>query len=422
LRVVVVCYLFLALLYAVKIPFGNAPDETAHLRYLEYLAQHHRLPVFQTVNPGSDYEFHQPPLYYVLALPAYLMTQGPPEVKGQTVRFFSLLLGLALLYLTFLLARSLLPGRPWTALTAAGLVAFLPMHLHMAASIGNDVLTEVWFAAVLVLLVVYLRAAAEHRTGGPVPSYRTVLWIGAFLGLGMLTKSLAIMLFPVAWLAFALAARGAEGYQWRRLGRDLLLCTAVALVICGWWLVRNQLLYGDPLAQRAFLTAFADRPSPQAMMQRTHLDLTSYVELVVAWTSASVLGVFGPISGNHFVFYPVWLYLVAAAVALLGLVGFVVHLRRDPPRTWQAWSWLCFGLLGLLLLASFIRFNLSFFQAQARYLFPTLPPAALALCLGLEQYAPPARRHWLSLAVAAALGVLALVGLSVWIVPQFSPL
>jgi len=122
LRLVVMCYLFVAVLYAAKIPAGKGPDETAHLRYVEWLAQHHSLPVFDRTDPGPDYEFHQPPLYYVLCWPSYVLAQGG-EVGGQVVRFFSLLISVALLYLTFALGRAMAPERPWCALAAAGIAA-----------------------------------------------------------------------------------------------------------------------------------------------------------------------------------------------------------------------------------------------------------------------------------------------------------
>ncbi len=35
---------------------------SAHVRYLEFLTQQHRLPVFDPAHPDPDYEFHQPPL------------------------------------------------------------------------------------------------------------------------------------------------------------------------------------------------------------------------------------------------------------------------------------------------------------------------------------------------------------------------
>jgi len=427
-RVVVVCYLFLAALYTIEIPFGKGPDETAHLRYVAHLAQQHRLPVFDRTNPAADYEFHQPPLYYLAVLPTYLLTRGEDAAKGQTVRFVTLLLGIALLYLTYALARALLPDRPWTALAAAACVAFLPMHLHLVASVSNDALTEVFFAAALLVIVYRLRAASEYRAGGAAPpAVIGAVWLGVIVGLGMLTKSLAMVLFPVAWVGIILSARGPNGYDWRRAARDLAVTTGVALALCGWWLARNQMLYGDPLAQKAFLSAFQDRPSPQDVMANYHratgrvLSPAEYLLfMVIPWVFASTLGVFGPVQGNAFVFYPFWLYLTTGVIALAALVGFVRFWRRAPRTDWQGQGWLLSGLLAALLLAGFMRFNLSFFQAQARYLFPALPAAAAAFCVGLEHLLPARRGSWLPLAIAFLLGVLALAGLSVWILPKLT--
>ena len=419
LRLLVVGYLFLAALYATAIPPGKGPDETAHLRYVSYLAQHHRLPVFQRENPGSDYEFHQPPLYYLICLPTYLLTSSSPEAAAQAVRFVTILLGLPLLYLTFALGRTLAPERPAAAVAAAAVVAFLPMHLALVSSANNDVLTEVFFAAALVLMVRHLRAGSAYRQQqAPPPPLFTMALAGIMTGLGLLTKSLAVLLLPMIWATAVLAARGPQGYEWRRLARDLAVSTGLALALAGWWLWRNQVLYGDPLAQKVFLSAFRDRPSPQEFMQRTGLQTPSYVVLVITWTLASGLGMFGPVYGNRFVFFPYWVYLVFGAKALSEAGGFVRHLRRTPQADWQRQSWWLSALLVGLLLVSFIRFNFSFFQAQARYLFPGLPAAALALCLGLGELAP-ARREEALLVGLFLLLLLAVAGLFIWIIPQF---
>lgn len=422
LGLLVACYLFVGSFYASKLPAGKGPDETAHLRYIEHLAQHHSLPVFQSRNPGADYEFHQPPLYYLVCLPSYLLAARDPAVAAQAVRFATLLLGLPLLYLTFALASLMACDRPWRALAATGVVAFLPMHIYLSASASNDVLTEVWFAAALLVMGHHLRAAAGYRAdeGQSAPGRGAMVSIGVFIGLGLLTKSLAILLLPVAWTAAAVAARGQGRYQWAWLGRDAVAVTAATLAVAGWWLVRNQHLYGDPLAQRAFLSAFTDRPSPQQFMARFHVGLAGYVTIVTVWTAASVLGSFGPVYGNRFVFFPVWVYLTMGALALLGLAGFRRHLRLARPSVWQRQVWWLLGLVGVLLLVSFIRFNMSFFQAQARYLFPgALPASALAVCLGLEQLAPPRLKRVLPLAAAGLLAALAFLGLPLWILPEF---
>jgi len=416
LRLVVVLYLFMASVYAVAIPAGKGPDETAHLRYVSWLADHHTLPVFDAADPGADYEFHQPPLYYALSLPVYLAAGGEPRSAGQAVRLFTAVLGLLLVYLTFALGRALAPGRPWAAVGAAGVVGLLPMQVHLATTVGNDVLTEVLAAAALLLLIRHLQASAQADQ--EVGAARTA-GAGLLAGLGLLTKSVSIVLLPVIWLGSWLAARHGGGFSWRRLGRDLLLATALAAVIGGWWLVRNQALYGDPLAQSAFVGAFQDRPSPQEYMERYHVPLPFYVVQVALWTCASALGVFGPVHSNRFVFFPVWVYIVVGLLAVIGVIGFLRHLRRARLSAWQRQGWwLCLALAALLA-AGFVRFNFSFFQAQARYLFPALPAAALALALGFEELLPERWRAAAMIALPLGLAALSLIMLPLWIVPQF---
>jgi len=428
LRMIVVLYVFLAFLYARSIPLGKGPDESAHVRYVQFLAENHHLPVLNPENPDPDYEFHQPPLYYALCLPAYVLAGENTDRAQQAVRFFTMLMSIALIYLTFSLARMLAPDRPWIAPGAAGMVAFLPMHLGVASSVSNDVLAEIFCAATLLVLVQYLRQAALHRAGKaerpPGPGMMGV--VGLLIGLGLLTKSVAVLLFPVAWLSAALAVRGANRWAWRRLARDIALTLGVALAVSGWWLVRNQVLYGDLLAHQAFLDAFQGlRPSPRDVMADYQgrfppdLHVGIYLQVVVTWTLASILGVFGPTHGNHFLFYPYWIYLLYGLAGATGMLGFARHVSRTELVDWQRHAWWVCGLFGALLLASFVRFNFSFFQAQARYLFPILPAAAVACCLGLQQISPPRWRDHVLLAAVIALAVLALAGLPLWIVPQF---
>ena len=421
LRPVVVLYLFMACVYAVAIPAGKGPDETAHLRYVSWLADHHALPVFAADDPGADYEFHQPPLYYALALPVYLAAGAEPRAGGQGVRLFTALIGLLLVYLTFALGRALVPERPWAAVGAAGVVGLLPMQVHLSTTVGNDVLTEVLVVAALLLLIRHLQAAAQtdRESDARAPGAATIAGAGILAGLGLLTKSISIVVLPVIWLGSWLAARERGTFAWRRLGRDLLLATALAAAIGGWWLARNQALYGDPLAQSAFVDAFQDRPSPQEYMARYDVPVPFYIVQVILWTCATALGVFGPVHSNRFVFFPVWVYVLVGVLGLLALGGFARYLRRTRLADWQRQGWwLCLALFALLA-AGFVRFNFSFFQAQARYLFPALPAAALALALGIEEFLPVRWRAAGMIALPLALAALSLIMLPVWIVPQF---
>jgi len=421
-RLIAVAYVVVASLYATSIPLGKGPDESAHIRYVQFLAENHRLPVFDPENPDPDYEFHQPPLYYALSLPCYLLAGGAGETAQHAIRFFTLLISLALVYLTFGLARVLCPGKPWVAPAGAGIVAFLPMQLSVATSIGNDALAEVLAAAALLILAAYLRTAARQRSDAPERPVGAGAMVaaGAAIGLALLTKSVAALLLPVAWLAAALAARHPDGYRWRQLLRDAALATIIVLAIAGWWLVRNRGLYGDLFAQRAFLEAFAGRrPSPQDFMSEYQVTVPEYVGQVIIWTLASATGVFGPVRGNRFAFFPFWVYFATGAIALVGLFGFARYLSRVKLIHYQQEAWIVCGAFAALLIASFVRFNFSFFQAQARYLFPALPAAAVAFCLGLQQLVSERRRTPALAGAVGLLALLALIGLFTWITPQF---
>ncbi|MBC7224811.1 MAG: glycosyltransferase family 39 protein, partial [Anaerolineae bacterium] len=155
-------YLVAGVLYAALSPAWQAPDEPAHYNYIRHLAQGDGLPILL---PGDyphqyleaikarrfppdmpiaplRYEFHQPPLYYLLAWPVYRLSGG----ALLPLRLCSVVLGAVLLWVVWRLAGEVAPGCPALRLTAVAFVAFLPMHVAMAASVNNDILAELWLA------------------------------------------------------------------------------------------------------------------------------------------------------------------------------------------------------------------------------------------------------------------------------------
>src|SRR5947199_10872128 len=74
-------YLALAAGFNLAMPVGGAPDEGAHAEYVRTVAEEGRLPVLDlsTSNNAQDpngYEAHQPPLYYLLAAPAWRLAKA----------------------------------------------------------------------------------------------------------------------------------------------------------------------------------------------------------------------------------------------------------------------------------------------------------------------------------------------------------
>ncbi|UCH33754.1 MAG: glycosyltransferase family 39 protein [Armatimonadota bacterium] len=401
---IAVAYVIIAAAYALTIPFGRAPDESAHLPYVAYLADREGLPVFRA-GEGS-YEYHQAPLYYAAAVPAYYAGRAlAPGREYVAVRLFGILLGLCVVYFTYRLAREFCPRRPWLAVGSAGFVAFLPMHVALSASVTNDVAAEVPIAAGLWLLLVGLRDGW---------TWRRVAAVGVLCGLAVLTKSSGLVLLPAAWLALVLTSRD-DGFG--RFAERWAALTAAFLLICGWWLVRNWQLYGDPLAWRAFLLAFQDRPHPSDLIGE-NLTAFNYALWVTGWTFASFWGVFG----NMKVFLPTWgVYMPLAVLTAAALAG--ASAEAEGVRQWDSWrrraAWVLLAAAALVV-ASFVRFNLAFFQAQGRYLFLALPVTAIIMTSGWGRLFPEGGRAAAYAALWLALMALSALALPVWILPALS--
>jgi len=201
-------YLLVGLLYASQTPAWQAPDEPAHYNYIRQLAGG-KLPV---IEPGDynqtyqseaisakfapaysidpfEYEDHQPPLYYLLQTPIFLLSGG----SLLALRLVSLLLGAGVVWLAYCIGRRLFPESPWLGLTAAAFVAFLPQHVAMLSAVNNDSLAELLIAGILLLLITAVQeqwAATDRRW----------LLLGLLLGLGFLSKATTYIMAPLIGL------------------------------------------------------------------------------------------------------------------------------------------------------------------------------------------------------------------------------
>jgi len=355
-------------------PYGSPPDEGPHGYYVETLLATHRLPVFDA-SDRANYEAHQPPLYYVLGMPFHL-------VNRDAVRFLSMILG-ALSILVIYRAVNTHFGEQ-TALGAAGFVALLPTHVMLSSMVSNDILAELIFGLALLLMI-------------SRPSVRNSIALGIILGLGLLTKTTCILLFPAAVLAFI--------FVQRRSLKHVAGIFGISLVIGGWWLVRNQMLYGDFLAMNQFIQAFQHTATPEYWQQHGYSGPMYWV-LVGVLTFASFWGVFGHMNN----FMPFWVYVGLAAATLAVKVGWFRNLRKPPVGRVLA----LYGFVMVLVVLAFIKFNLSFFQAQGRYLYPAILPMSVFWVLGVGSLLPKRIHSWtpyVAMAIPLAAQIPALITL-----------
>lgn len=356
----------------------SPPDEGAHLGYVQYLIEHRSLPVFD--DPDGNYEAHQPPLYYLLCIPPYLLGVtlahlwgSPSEVISglMMMRLWSVLIGAAVVWSVYALGMVLFRGNRAAALMSSGFAALLPMHFVNLAGVTNDGLAEL---AVTVCLIWVCRLAVD-------PAERTCLIVGLLIGAAMLVKSNSAFLFFVAAAAVMLGTRGIEDERARlkRMLRKFGLVLAAAVALCGWWWVRNQLLYGDPLAHGVFVELFSiSRATPEWFFERG-MSGVGYLLMLLWGTALSFWGVFG----QAIVYMPPHFYLLGWAFSLAVLAG-LVRSRWVAGDLWlQAGArWLLGVLAVAFVLAFYLRFNMIFYQVQARYLFTAIGPISCLFVAG----------------------------------------
>jgi hypothetical protein len=434
-RVILLVYLTLAVLYAIKTPAWQAPDEPAHFNYVKYLVEEGLLPELRPGDYPADYleqikaarfpssmsidairyQSHQPPLYYLLASVVYRLA-GPLNLPSYLVlRLFSVLIGAVALLTGYSLARTLYPTQPAIALGAAAFCATLPMHLAMTASVNNDVLAEVLLNFVVWKLV-SMRAGAWTK--------RRAFGLGAALGLALLVKFQSYAAFGVALAALVydtwLARRTVRGLSWRTALWRALVMFGTALVVASPWILRNITLYGpaDPFGLvRHDQVVFGQLTTAQYVQQHGWL---GWLSAFATTTFHSFWGQFGWMG----VPLPTRVYqalAVLSGLALLGLAAYAVRLLRGEEHLSPA------ARRGLVLLAvwaagtvaGYLWWNTQYVQHQGRYLFPALVAWGVGFALGMREVLR--RGHRLALlAVAVAAVVVLLSGLFARNVPLFA--
>lgn len=365
--IVLLLFVLLGAVYAWVIPPGEAPDEPAHLAYVDHIVEKGSLPPARPSRDLTGYESYQPPLDYLVsaallrglyggpveypfvANPGFdfqtsgsraFLAQPGAESEARAIRRLRvarLFWGVLTLWLTFQVARILTgPDREW-AVAAVAPFCLAPQWIFDMATINNDTAVTA-FASATIYGLCWLVAKREP---GAWPGALT----GAAAGLALWSKSSGLFLVPpLLYVVIVLWKRGQ-----RRAMAGLLLAFAV---LSGAW-IAFALTRSGPLLVSA-------QPESAAA--------SGWLRLITepAWPASVWISFWGKLGWLNLKL-PAPIYLFFLPPTFLVVWGVISTLRQ---RTGEATVALLAAISNLGLLVAYLA-GVDW-QLQGRYLFPSI--------------------------------------------------
>jgi hypothetical protein len=372
-----------------KVPIETGMDAQQHYEYIEYVANLWRIPL-----ATQGWQMFQSPLYYIISalLWHYPLSQWFDITTAMLMlRMITLLCGLLQVELTYRAARAVFPLRQDLQIWGTIIGGFLPMNLYISQVVGNEPLSGLISASAVVLGFVLLTSERE------ILPDRYFIYLGASLGLALLTKVTVVLLVPLA-VMLVIYILNKRQQSLRYIFLRVLLVSGIIFVIAGWYYLRNWIELGRPFVGGWESSAWWQDPGyrtvPDFLSFGRSLSAPIYSSVQGFWDSVySTLWLDGGLSGMGVYRYrPPWNYDFMLSGALLSLVptagiliGTLITLSRPLQREYRAqfFSVCCIGIYFAALLYLYITIPI-FSTAKATYTLGLIPCYAILCVTGLE--------------------------------------
>lgn len=347
-------------------PIFYAPDEHSHLNYVKYVSEHGTFPVQKTKmgDPANEWEYFQPPLYYVALVPVYRAAQALFHNQTATVfvlRLVSVLLWLVNLRLGVLWLRQLEIKDELLCTTVLSLLCLLPTYAFISSVVNNDNLLATLGGGVVCLLT------------GREQTVWTAIALGLLFGLALLVKQSALVLAPAIVLTPLLCWwKNREQLAASLLRAGIAVCLGTAIYFP--WALRNWHAYGTFFPEQLSAVSKTWPSAAYGLASATHNLIKSF------WSVSGIANDVG---------YP----LAGIGIAFMVLTLFAVVRSRkgvDQSALLNQPHFPVFAALGIAVAINaclVLRFGYVTGMGQGRHLFGLLFPIALGLAIGSRSLA-----------------------------------
>ena len=396
-KVILICAFFcVCFIVAAGMPMQYAPDEGMRFPIALFIYNNGYLPEgteAEVVNQiwGFSYVFNP---YVTSIFSAFFMKIVSVFINTEmalltAARMTSILSGIGTLIFTFKLGELLFKRKEY-ALMLGTFVGFLPQFVFLCTYQNNDS-----FAVFTSAMILYFWARAL-RDGF---DYKICIGLGFACGLCMLSYYNAYI-FLLGSLVFYFFQRIRDKDAWVYIIRDAIIILTIAFVIAGWFFIRNAALHdGDFLgftSTRTYGEMFAMegfKPSQRMTPASEHLSISetffgpNMFQGESSWAAKvamSFIGLFNlmsiPMSKPIYIIY----LIIFAAGFIFCAVWFI--LNRKGQHQFPASIRITLPLMIVVNLLLFIYYTyFSDYQAQGRYMMPSLIPIMLIITEGYRR-------------------------------------
>jgi len=360
-------------------------DYNGHVQYLNRV-----LDTWEVPTARDGHQMYNPPVFYFSTAALYSVIGSVKDARalefsGQLINTLATLLGMVVIYL---ILRRLFKDR-LVVVAALSVAAFLPVSIYKAPSISGDSLFTLFCSVVYYIWLRYLDR----------PSRRTLLLLGLAVGVGFLTRYTAVMVI------FGILAGFAHLYI-RKLSRptevmrDAATFGVTALVLSGWYYLRNIMLFGMlfPINGTREFFFYKQTPGyrdwnfytdPLALLINNPLSKQNIYESFLAaaystfWHDGQHLFVSGGSVDVPEVMTLMALALMPTVLLLWGMASAIRKAFTDPSRSSAFYSSAIAAVTAAVAAFVLVTFNYPFYSiTKAHYLLNTLPLIAVFLGLG----------------------------------------
>jgi 4-amino-4-deoxy-L-arabinose transferase-like glycosyltransferase len=414
--VVILLFVIFSLLYTFIVPPNEAPDEGAHLEYINFIAAKKELSNQFIPDKMAGYEGHHSPLYYVLlgsfvaicsennrvdinplANKEHWATKDTkrkssyvfsgsifnifPGLKGAylfyILRIISILITVINLIYLFKIGTIFFKEKRWLIFYLL-FIATLPQFQFISGMINNDNLANLFST-----LCIYYSLNILTNQSAPKSSY---FKLGIFLGLGTLTKITVLFIMPFLLIEFIylLWHKSNVGNR-KHILYGYAITIIAAVLISGWFLVRNYLIYGDFSGHNVMETTL-----PEYVTKRS-LFSSYFIYYFFPNVFGSFIGKFGWMN----ILLPTIIYLGYIVLLIVSFGGLILHIKDKKSENSTVYFLV---LLISLCLGALIYSNLTFSRDQGRFLFPVISCIGLLFAIGIKSaYECITNKKWANL-------------------------